>query len=115
MAISITADDVRDAGDLDSADYPDGELTFEIDLAEAIVNDDLAPHSSNQNRLELTAALMAAAYAVDEQVVESVKQESATVKFDTEKGLSLWRQAKQADPTGKLETLEQPTASFEAY
>lgn len=112
MAISITAADVREAGDLDLETYPDPDLAFEIRQAEAIVNDELAPYSDNTNRLEITAALLAAAYAAEDSgTTKSISQASATVSFDTGEALSLWRQAKQADPTGKLAGRDQRKSS----
>ena len=121
MAISITAQDVRDAGDLrgtdenGNLDYPDSELQFEIRLATAIVNDELAPHSTDTERLELTAALLAAAYAADEQRISSLQQGSRSLSFESDAAMSLWRQAKQADPTGRLTTMDSPNVTFRAF
>lgn len=112
MTISTTPSDVRDALDADSTEYSDSELQFEIRQAEAIVNDELAPYSEKTSRLELVATLLAAAYAADEKSVEKLEQESRSVTFSSEESLSLWQQAKQMDPTGRLVLLEKPTASL---
>lgn len=111
--VSITAADVREAGDLDSAEYPDTELQFEINAAEAIVNDDLAPYSDSTNRLELVAALIAAAYAADERTVTEVTSGQETVVFSSDESLTLWRQAKQIDPTGRLGMVEKSVARID--
>ncbi len=108
--VQLSPEEVRSAGDLDEEEYPDSALEFAITLAEAIVNDDLAPSASNMDRVALAGALLAAAYASEDQMVESVQQESASVTFDTEQGLSLWRKATQADPTNRLRSLEKPAA-----
>lgn len=115
MAITVSLDDVRSALDGDSSEYPDADIQFEARQAEGIVNDELAPYSSNTNRLELTGALLAAAYVEEDGSgpISSVQQASRQISFDTADALSLWRQAKQQDPTGKLEQLEKPTASID--
>lgn len=113
MSITIDPSDVREAGRLDEDDHPDESLVFPTELAQEIVNDELAPHSSATRRLEMTAALLGAAYVVEDTgPVEQASQESADFAFDTEQALTLFRQAKQADPTGRLGETEKPTASI---
>lgn len=122
MPIEIESNDVISAlDDEDSGgDVPtESEVSFEIRLAETIVNDELVPAASddgnlNRDRLKLTGALIAAAYVEDGQTgpVDSVSQLSASVSFDTDKALSYWRRAKQLDPTGKLGQLDKPDASL---
>lgn len=112
MAITVSYEDIRGALDATSSEYSDSELQFEKRQAEALVNDTLAPQTSNTAALELTGALLAAAYAADEQTVESVSQGSRSVSFATEESLSLFEQAKQMDPTGKLADLQKPSASL---
>jgi hypothetical protein len=84
-------------------------------MAEAIVNNDLAPYadSGETERLELTGALIAAAYAKDGGgTLSSVTQGSAQVSFDTDDALSIFQRAKQMDPTGRLAQTEKPNASL---
>jgi len=62
----------------------------------------------------LTAALLAAAYASEERRIASLQQGNRQLSFNSEDALSLWRQAKQADPTGRLETMDDPAVPFRA-
>ena len=110
MPINVDENDVRKVLDGEaSTDYD-----VEIRMAEAIVNDELAPHSDETDRLELTGALIAAAYATDGGggAVSSVTQGSARISFDTDDALSMFRRAKQIDPTGRLAQTEKPSASL---
>lgn len=114
MTISINESDVYDA--LNDEDETES-VAFEITIAETIVNDELVPASGddkNRERLKLVGALIAAAYVEDDGSgeVESVSQGNASVSWDTENALSLWRRAKQLDPTGKLGQLDKPQASL---
>jgi hypothetical protein len=111
MPISVDESDVRDILDGESStDYG-----IEVRMAEAIVNNDLAPYadSGETERLELTGALIAAAYAKDGGgTLSSVTQGSAQVSFDTDDALSIFQRAKQMDPTGRLAQTEKPNASL---
>lgn len=110
--ITILPDDVRSAGDLTDTDdngdleYSDDDIAFEIRQAEAIVNDELAPHTDKTNRLELVAALIAAAYVKDERHVSQVQQGGRQASFNAERSITLWNQACQMDPTGRLKSIE---------
>lgn len=108
MAISLTGDDVRDAGDLDSADYPDPELQFEIAYAEGVVNEELSPPDSNNTAYKQTAALLAAAMASDDVPVSSLSGASRSISFDTERALSLLERAYARDPTNQLQEIMEP-------
>lgn len=114
MPISISFDDIRAALDSDSDEYPDSELQFEQRQAEAIVNDELAPHAkpADADRLELAGALLAGAYVEDEQTVDQMQRGSRSISFSTETSLTLFEQAKQMDPSGRLEVLANPSASI---
>ena len=111
MPISVDENDVRDVLDGESStDYG-----IEIQMAEAIVNDELAPYadSGESDRLELTGALIAAAYAKDGGgTLSSVTQGSAQISFDTDDALSMFQRAKQMDPSGRLAQTEKPSASL---
>jgi hypothetical protein len=112
MPISVDENDVREVLDGDSStDYD-----VEIRMAEAIVNQDLAPYadSGETERLELTGALIAAAYAKDGGggTLSSVTQGSAQISFDTDDALSMFQRAKQMDPSGRLAQTEKPNASL---
>ena len=112
MPISVDENDVREVlDDESSTDYD-----VEIRMAEAIVNDELAPHSDKTERLKLTGALIAAAYAQDGGggPLSSVTQGSAQISFDTDDALSMFQRAKQMDPTGRLAQTEKPSASLSA-
>ena len=104
MTITVDEADVREAVDGASSD----SYTFEIRQAEALVNDELAPHSTNEERLELVGILIAAAYAEDDGngSLSSVTQGTAQVSWNNDDALSFWRRAKQMDPTGRLGNLE---------
>lgn len=104
MTISVQPQDVRDALDGDQTQYPDEDIAFEIRVAEAIVNDDLAPHSDKTDRLELVGALLAAAFVEEETNVESISVASKDISFSSERSVSLFEQAKMLDPTNKLGT-----------
>ena len=109
MSISVDENDVHDIlNDDSSADY-----SIEVRMAEEIVNDELAPHSANTDRLEFVGELIAAAYAKDDGDgnISSVTQGSAQVSFDNDDALTYWRRAKQMDPTGRLAQIEKPAAS----
>ena len=112
MPINVDESDVREVLDGEaSTDYG-----IEVRMAEAIVNQDLAPYadSGETERLELTGTLIAAAYAKDDGDgdISSVTQGSAQISFDTDDALSMFRRAKQMDPTGRLAQTEKPSASF---
>jgi hypothetical protein len=112
MPISVDESDVRDILDGEaSTDYD-----IEVRMAEAIVNNDLAPYadSGETDRLELTGALIAAAYAKDGGggALSSVTQGSAQISFDTDDALSMFQQAKQMDPSGRLAQTQKPNASL---
>lgn len=114
MAISISEDDVRSALDGTIEEFPDSDLSFEIRQAEALVNDELLPSAgSNQtNRLELVGALLAAAYVEDARTVSQLSQGNRSISFNNEESLSLFEQAKQMDPTDRLEALDKPSAGI---
>jgi fructose-1,6-bisphosphatase len=109
MPISVDENDVREVLDGDSStDYG-----IEVRTAEAIVNDELAPHSDKTERLKLTGAYIAAAYAKDGGgTLSSVTQGSARISFDTDDALSMFQRAKQMDPTERLAQTEKPSASL---
>lgn len=114
MSISINEGDVRAA--LDGTDDTES-VAFETRLAETIVNDDLLPaagDNADRDRLALVGAVIAAAYVEDDGVgdVDSVSQGNASISFDTDNALTLWRRAKQLDPTDQLGQLEKPQAGL---
>jgi len=108
MTISLTPSDIRDAGDLDSTDYPDPELQFEVDYAEGIVNDRLSPPSTNNTAYVQTAALLGAALAVDGKTVTDVSLGEQSLSFESDESLSLLEMAYARDPTGQLEEIINP-------
>jgi hypothetical protein len=115
VSISVDEGDVRDILDGESStDYD-----IEVRMAEAIVNDELAPYadSGETDRLELTGGLIAAAYAADggHGPLSSVSQGSAQVSYapESDDALPFWERAEQIDPTGRLEALGKPTASVD--
>lgn len=115
MTIDIQTQDVYAA--LDGGEDEHGDVAFETRLAETIVNDELVPAAGNdlnRDRLKLVGALIAAAYVEDNGGgdVESISQQSASVSFDTDNALTLWRRAKQADPTDRLGQMDKPAASL---
>ena len=104
MPIDVDEDDVHDILDDDSsADY-----SIEVRMAEEIVNDELAPHSENTDRLEFVGELIAAAYARDDGDgnISSVTEGSAQISFNNDGALTLWGRAVQMDPTDRLQSLE---------
>lgn len=107
MSITISQSDVNDALGSDGGEsHP-----FEIKQAQRIVNRELEPYTSDVESLELTGALMAAAYAQDDGngQLSSITQGSAQISYtpESEDALSYWRRAIQMDPTGRLESLEE--------
>lgn len=112
--VSITYADVRDVLEADSAEVSDTDLDPEKRLAEAVVTDDLEPHSNNTSRLELTAQYLAAAYYTEDGTITSLSQGDRSVSFTDEGALGLWEKAKMADPTDKLGQSNRPGAGFAA-
>ncbi|MFD1515110.1 hypothetical protein [Halomarina rubra] len=114
MAITVDESKIRGALDASESEYPDSELAFEKELAETLVNDDLAPHaaSGQSDRLALVGALIAAAYVDDDGDVTQLRQGNRAVSFDSDSALSHWRKALQLDPTGRLGDLEKSTVRF---
>lgn len=115
MTIDIQTQDVYAA--VDGGEDEHGDVGFETRLAETIVNDELVPAAGNdlnRDRLQLVGALIAAAYVEDNGGgdVESISQQSASVSFDTDNALTLWRRAKQLDPTDRLGQMDKPAASL---
>ena len=112
MSISVDDADVRDALEGDDSD----SYTFEIKQAEALVNDELAPHSDNDDRLALVGALIAAAYAKDDGDgnLSSVTQGTAQISWNNNDALTFWDRAKQMDPTGRLANLGNAGVSVKA-
>jgi hypothetical protein len=104
VSISIDKSDVRAA--LDGSDSDD--YTFEIRQAERIVNRELAEYTNDTESLELTGALVAAAYFRDDGDggYSSVTQGSAQISWNNDDALSFWDRAVQMDPTGRLGSLE---------
>lgn len=108
MAISLTAQDIRDAGDLDSTDYPDADLQFEVDYAEGLVNDELSPPDTDNAAYIQTAALLGAALAVDGKTITSLSQGDRSLSFDADESLTLLEMAYARDPTNQLQELIEP-------
>lgn len=108
MTITLTADDVRDAGDLDATDYPDSDLQFEVDYAEGLVNDRLSPPPSDTTAYVQTAALLGAALAVDGKTVTDVSLGNQSLSFESDESLSLLEMAYARDPTDKLQNIVEP-------
>jgi len=108
MPISLSAGDIRDAGDLDQTDYADSDLQFEVDYAEGIVNAELDPPDTDTGAYVQTAALLGAAIAVDGKTVTDVSLGEQSLSFETEKSLSLLEMAYARDPTGQLEEVIEP-------
>ena len=117
MPISVDENDVRDVLDGESStDYG-----IEVRMAQAIVNDELAPYadsdSGETDRLEFTGVLIAAAYAADDGhgPLSSVSQGSAQVSYapESDDALPFWERAEQMDPTDRLGELGKPTASVD--
>lgn len=119
MPISISYDDIRGALDEpgNEEDYPDSSLTFKRKQAEGIVNDELLPYTDKEARLEVTGALLAAAYVIDDEAggeIESVQQGNRVMTFNTSEGLSKLEEAIQQDPTGRLIELTKATARIDS-
>jgi len=110
MSISLNFQQIRDAGDLDSADYPDSELTFERDYAEGLVNDHLSPPSSNNTAYVQTAALLAAALATETREITQANLGDASISFESGESLSLLERAYARDPTNQLQEIMEPDA-----
>lgn len=108
MSITLTADDVRDAGDFDESEYPDAEIDFERAAAERLINDELSPPSTDNERYVDTAAYFAAALVADGKSVSSISQGSQSLSFDTEESISLLETAYALDPTNTLRGLVDP-------
>lgn len=112
MAITVDPDDVRGALETTTEETPESEIQFEIKLAEQLVNDDLAPYSTNTDRLELVGAIIAAAYHANEGPVQRAKEGDGSVAFDTSQAITLWDMAVQMDPTGQLAEAEKREATI---
>ena len=111
--VSITADDVRSALDADGTD----DYAFEIKQAEQLVNDEVVPYTdASDERLELVATLLAAAFADDDGTgpVRSVESGSGSITYAPEAGraLTFWKRALQMDPSGRLADIDKPVASI---
>jgi hypothetical protein len=108
VSITLTADDVRDAGDFDQSDYPDADIDFERAAAERLVNDRLSPPSTDNEAYVDTAAYFAAALVADGKDVSSVSLGDQSLSFDTEESLSLLETAYALDPTNSLRGIVDP-------
>lgn len=111
MTISITYDEVRDVLSKTAAQVSDSDLDPEKDLAENIVNDELAPHSTNATALAETARYLAAALYTQEGTIIQLSQGSQQLSF-TDGNLSYWRIATMRDPTGRLKRLDAHRIEF---
>ena len=111
MSITLTAQDVRDAGDFNQSDYPDADIEFERRYAEGLVNDRLTPPDTDNQAYVDAAALLAAAMVDDGQTVSSLSGPSRSLSFDTDSALSLLDQAFARDPTNRLREIIDPDVS----
>lgn len=120
--ISITPDGVRSALELPSpADASEGEesvsdaaLTKPIQMAQLLVNRDLAPYADGADGLSLTAEYLAAAIYREDGTLTRIQEGEGSVSFDTDDAVALLDVAKWADPTDRLEdiTEDAPTGSI---
>lgn len=59
--VSTSDSDVADVLQRDVADLPTG-YQYDIDAADALVNDEVVPYATNQDRIDATAVYLAAAF-----------------------------------------------------
>lgn len=106
---TTTFDDIRAALGVTSSEVPDSDLTFDKELAEGIVTDQLDPVADlpgDQDALDDVAALLAAAFFREEGTIRQLSQGNRQLSFDSAGALGLWRKALMRDPTGDLQRLE---------
>lgn len=115
---TTTFADIRSALGVTSSEVPDSELSFDKSLAEGIVTDRLEPVADlpdDQDALDDVAALLAGAFYREEGTIRQLSQGNRQLSFDTAGALGLWRKALMRDPTGRLEHLEKPEATFSTF
>lgn len=123
MDVEITAADVADAMHLDGvADLPTG-YEFDIESAEQLVEDQVAPYAdpNDASVVEKTAVFVAAAFvagAEGDRAVEQIQRETQTIVYDTDgdsdEAVDYWARAVTFDPTGRLGT-DTTGADFEVF
>jgi hypothetical protein len=116
-----TPDLVRKALGADESEYADSDLDFPIDIANELIDQEVAPHADATTDLKTTETFVAAAEAVDDgpgadAPVTSVSQGSAQISYDTsslsDEATTYWEKALRYDPTGQLAQADQPKASL---
>jgi len=108
-----------DVSDIFDTDLDSASLSAWIEIANSVVDDIAAKDNTiGSTRLEQIEKLLAAHYAsAQDQRIENVSRETASVTYQGETGMNLrgtkyGQQAIQLDPTGLLSTLGKPTASI---
>lgn len=105
---SISYADVRGVLGKPSSEVSDSDLTPWKGIAEGVVTDELDPEATlpdDQNALDDTAALLAAAYYTQRGTVTQLSQDNRQLTY-SDGDMGYWRVAQQRDPTDLLGTLD---------
>lgn len=119
-----SADMVRSALEADASEYSDAALEFEISQANQLVDDKVAPYAGpgDADALVSVETYLAAWLAVDDTdagsaPVSNLSQSSRSVSFDTSDltgtAAEMFQRAVIFDPTGRVETLGEPSATMQ--
>jgi len=100
MATRITTADVREVID---SDVSEEALHAFIEDAHTVVNNSIAPYTSDSESLSAVETYLAAHLSTSKEPrVQSASHEGVSFEYSEEQGQKYWHNAIMMDPTGRL-------------